>query len=1207
MQSRANIALISLSAASLNEPIHVQGANLSAQALLLARYIQECRSKSETQSRIIVLCPNQDTVNDFVSDLECLSTLVVQTPLKVLSFSTWDQSPYLPIAPSIRTRLSRLEVLHAISHSSSEYPLVVVTTIAASCQATLPLEVFKKHSMIFTVDDSIRSREALISELLESGHFRVDTVEDPGTFAVRGEIVDIFASNLKHPIRIELFGDVIERIRYFDPVTQRTQSKNEDHIRSISISPAREVLINNHTSARLREQLKERADDQDISRIVRDPVLASVQNSSYPDHCDTWAPFAYESPENLWNYLKDQKDQSLQVVWVDELSCLQNWDSFQEKQIQLSEKSVESSFILPAFSALYCWNPCTEKKVRQFTRLYLDQVQLTHLETIEMGESDHPLDEKQTQISTHQKVFVKTNTDLKQGRQGSLEALEPMLRLWLKQGFKVITLASTQSQVERIRFLLSERGFSCLTEAPPQTSCITTLIGGLSEGFRWPAEGLVILTEEEILGTRQVRTNRKTNRWQSPKDQTRGDQENTSAAKTWSDLQGLSDLSVGDAIVHVDHGIGRYQGLVRLNLSGAPSDFLLLEYANKDKLYLPVYRLNVIQKYVGAGEGLALDRLGSQQFIKTKDKVKEEVKKLAIDLIQLYAERKLRPGFRLSSPDSLFREFEAQFPFDETPDQLKAIRDILNDLESGRSMDRLVCGDVGYGKTEVAIRAAFRAVSEGKQVAVLVPTTVLAFQHEQSFKSRMKNYPIQVESISRFKSSKEQKKILDELYSGKIDIIIGTHRLLSAQVKFRDLGLVIIDEEHRFGVEHKEKLKTLKVNTHVLTLTATPIPRTLHMSLSGLRDISLINTAPVDRLPIRTYVSKFDEALIQRTIQFEHNRGGQVFFLHNRVETIYEIAEKIKELVPSAQISVAHGQMSERELEEAMIGFYQKRSNVLVCTTIIESGLDVPSANTMIINRADTLGLAQLYQIRGRVGRGQNRAYAYLLIPAEGAVTDNAKRRLEVIQKFVELGSGFSIASHDLEIRGGGDLLGAQQSGNINAVGFDLYMELLEEAIRELQGKPLPPEEASKEPEIKTPFPAFLSEEFIPDIHQRLSLYRRLSAATTEAEITTLEEELRDRFGALPIEAHHLIWLIRIKQLLKRNGIEALTVGPEKISILPGATSRLNPVRAIALVSSKPDRFQLLPDSRFVAKLETGTLRDLLFGLEKLLNELGAN
>ncbi|MGZ3688283.1 MAG: TRCF domain-containing protein, partial [Bdellovibrionota bacterium] len=499
---------------------------------------------------------------------------------------------------------------------------------------------------------------------------------------------------------------------------------------------------------------------------------------------------------------------------------------------------------------------------------------------------------------------------------------------------------------------------------------------------------------------------------------------------------------------------------------------------------------------------------------------------------------------------------------------------------------------------------AFKAVMEGKQVAVLVPTTILAHQHEQNFRTRLKDYPLTIESISRFKTAKEQKATLESLAQGKIDIIIGTHRLLSRDVRFRDLGLVIVDEEHRFGVEHKERLKTLKVNTHVLTLTATPIPRTLHMALSGLRDISLINTPPMDRLPIRTYVSKYDEELIQRAVQFELSRGGQVFFLHNRIQSIFEVANRIRELVPSAQIAVGHGQMAEGELEETMLAFYQKRANVLVCTSIIESGLDIPSANTILINRADAFGLAQLYQIRGRVGRGQARAYAYLLIPAEGAVTEDAKRRLEVIQRFVELGSGFSVASHDLEIRGGGDLLGPQQSGNINAVGFDLYTELLEEAIREIEGKPLSPEESAREPEIKAPFAAFLGEEYVPDVHQRLSLYRRFSAASQDEQIDRLEEELRDRFGALPLEAQNLMWLIRLKTLLKRIGIDTLTVGPEKVSLVPGPGSRLDPARAIALVAGNPSKYQLTPDSKMVVKVPTASLRDLYFAMEGVFKNL---
>jgi transcription-repair coupling factor (superfamily II helicase) len=1210
VQSSSNIDLILKSAGGLGEPVHVHGAHLAAQALIVARHVH---AQTPRARQVVVICPDHDTAIDFVSDLECLITILQSSSpnpsaiADVRLFPSWEQSAYSPIAPSIRTRLGRLSTLHSLTSlpDTPKGPPVIVTTIAAACQSTIPRETFLKYSLALKVGDIVESRESLIAKLLESGYFRVDTVEDPGSFAVRGDIIDLFAPNLDRPVRLELFGDEVERIRYFDPTTQRTSQKDTDTISTLSIAPAREVLINPETAADLRDQLKSRSDDQGISRARRDPILASVQNGSYPDHCDAWAPFAYSTPETLWNYLlpRDGEDDNTDVIFIDELSCMQTWDEFLKQQHRLAEEATSSSLILPAVQDLFRWTPPLEEIVRKKTRLFLDRIELATLDTVDKTEEEEQPAQKEETLSAHHRVFVRTNSDLSDPKarpRHSLEDLDSKLRLWIKQGFKILALASTQSQLDRIKFLLHERGLPVLENQNPQQSVICLSLGTLSTGFRWPAEGLVILTEQDLLGTQDGRTTRGQ---RSSRSRKRADSE-TSAAKSWSGLQMLSDLSVGDTVVHVDHGIGRYQGLVRLSLSGAPSDFLLLEYANRDKLYLPVYRLNVVQKYVGGSESVALDRLGTLQFTKTKDKVKDAVKKLAIDLIQLYAERKVRPGIRISPPDSLFREFEAKFPFDETPDQLKAVDDVLHDMESGRAMDRLICGDVGYGKTEIAIRAAFRAITDGKQVALLVPTTVLAFQHEQSFKARMADYPINIESISRFKSAKEQKQIIEKLATGKVDLVIGTHRILSKDVQFKNLGLVIVDEEHRFGVEHKEKLKTIKTNTHVLTLTATPIPRTLHMSLSGLRDISLINTAPVDRLPIRTYVSRYDESLIQRAIQFELNRGGQVFFLHNRVQTIHEVARKIREMVPGIEVGIAHGQLTERELEETMLAFYQKKTRILVCTTIVESGLDVPSANTILIDRADTLGLAQLYQIRGRVGRGQSRAYAYLLIPAESPVSDDAKRRLEVIQKFVELGSGFSVASHDLEIRGGGDLLGPQQSGNINAVGFDLYMELLEDAIRELEGKPMTLEESAKEPEIKAPFPAFLEDSYVPDIHQRLSLYRRFSATTQESEITALEEELRDRFGPLPAEAQNLIWLIRLKLLLKQNGIESLTVGPERISLVSGTLSRLNPARAIALVSRSPDQYQLLPDSKFVAKIPTASFQELLFAAEKLLNNL---
>ncbi len=1160
-------------------PIRVQGSTPTARALILARLARH------TNMPCVVICADDDCASELASDIETLSREVDGENLTAHQLPGWEHSPYSPVTPSLRSRLARIATLSRLIEEAG--PSIVVTTIAAASQATLPPEIFRQNSLRIAVDQSVGTREELTRRLVSAGYLRIDPVEDPGTFAVRGEIIDVFPPGRERPIRIELFDDVVERIREYDPATQRASSEGTGELKQVVLPPAREVLINPDTQGRIRERLKAWADDAGIPRTVRDPVIESIQDGIYPDHSDTWAPFAYERSSNIWDYLPSGG----MVIWNDELSCQQRWDEFLTEQKRLADEAPTSGTLAPPVDRLFLWSPEIENIVRDRSRLYLDQLELADLQTVE--DEEEPSADDPDRPSSRILVKVIPNQDLRSQNRSALTELETKFQNWRKQGFRTLVLASTQSQLDRIRFLLEELGLPARMQPQLEPSGISLALGTVSAGFRWPAEKLVVLTEEEVLGTKYAKRQRRIKTAESG-----------SAAREWSGLQALSDLAVGDAIVHIDHGIGRYQGLVRLDLSGAPSDFLLIEYANKDKLYLPVYRLNVIQKYVGTGESVALDRLGAQQFAKAKERVRNEVRKLAIDLVRLYAERKIREGHRFSPRDSSFREFEAKFAFDETPDQAKAIEDTLADMETGKVMDRLVCGDVGYGKTEVAIRAAFKAVSDGKQVAVLVPTTVLAHQHEQSFRTRLKDYPLNIESISRFKSPKSQKSVLAALAQGKVDIVIGTHRLLSKDVEFRDLGLLIVDEEHRFGVEHKERPKALKVNTSVLTLTATPIPRTLHMALAGLRDISLINTPPVDRLPIRTYVSKFDDALLKRAIEFEINRGGQVFFVHNRVQSIYELANKIRELVPQAQISIAHGQMPEKELESSMLAFYEKRSNVLVCTSIIESGLDVPSANTIIVNRADAFGLAQLYQIRGRVGRGQQRAYAYLLLPAAGAISDDAKKRLEVIQRFVELGSGFSIASHDLEIRGGGDLLGAEQSGHIAAVGFDLYTELLEEAIQELQGKQTDAASSRKEPEIKAPFPAFLSEQYVPDVHQRLSLYRRLSGSRDEGELRSLEEELRDRFGPVPAEAQNLLWLIRVKQLLKRTGIEILTVGPEKVSLVPGPANQADPARLIALVASDPDSYQLTPDSRFIAKISTQNLSDLYFGLERLLQKI---
>ena len=1132
------------------------GLTASARALFYAAAVANLARPA------VVFCKDENSADAVCSDILALAPAVLGKTVEPVLFPHWEHSLYGKIAPSIRTRLARASVLGRLD-SFADFS-VLVTTLPAARQATIPPDAWQKNSITIRREESVGSRETFTASLLDAGYLRVDPVEDPGTFAVRGNIIDVFPPGARHPLRIELFGDLVETIRPFDSGTQRTLA--DDARDRLAICPAREVLVNGTTCARIRERLKSFADSRDIPRTTRDPVLSSIHDGFFAEHHVGWAPFAYEKSATLWDYVPAHWP----VFWDDPAGCNKEWSRFIDEQRRLSGEAPQSGIILPPAEMLYDDSAALTERISAATAFFAET-----------------LDISSTEKEDALRFFLLTNGDLARGSRHSLGDLEPKLRQWLSEGQKISVICSTSTQLERIRFLLSGRGLPCRSSAPPEKGAISLASGHLSEGFRWPSEGLIVVTDGEILGSRAPRARGAT----------------SSSARQWSGLQTLSDLSVNDHVVHVDHGVGKYLGIVRLDLSGAPGDFILVEYANRDRLYVPVYRLNAIQKYAG-GEGVALDRLGGQSFARTKEKVRSAARTLAFDLIQLYAERQLRPGLRLTPGGAELREFEARFPFDETPDQSTAIDCVMRDLGSGKVMDRLVCGDVGYGKTEVAMRAAFRAASDGKQVAILVPTTVLAQQHEETFRARFKDLPFNIDSLSRFKSSKQQKTLVAGIASGKIDIVIGTHRLLSRDITFRDLGLVIVDEEHRFGVEHKERLKTLKLDTHVLTLTATPIPRTLHMTLSGLRDISIINTAPIDRLPIKTFVSRYDENTAARAIRAELARGGQVFYLHNRVQTIYEAANRISALVPEARILVAHGQMPENELERAMLAFYHKQANVLVCTSIIESGLDLPSANTVLIERADMFGLAQLYQIRGRVGRGQHRAFAYLFLPEEGEITDDARKRLEVIQRFVELGSGFSIASHDLEIRGGGDLLGPQQSGHIAAVGFDLYTELLEEAIREAKGRPPSPEESRREPEIKIPFPAYLPEEYVPDVHQRLSMYRRLSAAAREPDLDSLEGELKDRFGPLPAETANLFWVIRIKQLLKTVGVDSLTAGKERIALQPGPASRLDPAKAIALVSSSPSRFQLTPDSKFIAWAPTGSLKDLFFSIESLFKEL---
>ncbi|WP_246514877.1 transcription-repair coupling factor [Desulfonema limicola] len=735
--------------------------------------------------------------------------------------------------------------------------------------------------------------------------------------------------------------------------------------------------------------------------------------------------------------------------------------------------------------------------------------------------------------------------------------------------YAVLLVCSTQAQADHLASILASYGIEVLKidgffDIQRAKGMVYICEGQLSAGFVWPEASLSIITEAEIFGKKRAGKIRR-------KHQVR------------SELLTFEDLNIGDLVVHDEHGIGRYEGLSTLKLNGTSNDFLLIVYKDGDKLYLPVERMGMAQKYMGVdGIEPVLDKMGGASWGKVREKVKKSVEKIAGELLKLYAERRVKEGFAFKISDSDFHEFEAGFQYEETPDQLKAIDDVLYDMAQPEPMDRLVCGDVGYGKTEVALRASFAVVNNNKQAAILVPTTVLAEQHYETFSSRYENYPVKVSCLSRFRSIKEQQTIVEGLKTGEIDIVIGTHRLLQKDISFKDLGLIVLDEEQRFGVKHKEKLKKLRSSVDVLALTATPIPRTLHLSLMGIRDISIISTPPEQRHPIITYISEFDESIIIEALRKELKRNGQIFFVHNNINTIKKTASHLKTLVPEIRVAMAHGRMNEDELEQVMFRFMNKEIDLLVCTTIIESGLDVPAANTIIVNRADRFGLAQIYQLRGRVGRAGEQAYAYLFIPNESVLTKDAQKRLKVLMEHSDLGSGFQIAMSDLKIRGGGTILGASQSGHIAAVGYDMFLKLMEDAVSHIKGEPAI-EHLS--PEINISLSAFISEDYIPDISQRLTTYRRLSKMNTLKEIASFKSELIDRFGPLTDETANLLLKIMLRVLAVNAGVKRLDITENKLLLYFSESHQKNPFGIVDMIVSEKERFEFTTDHVLKVKL----------------------
>ena len=1028
--------------------------------------------------------------------------------------------PPLEILPWEETRPPRSVVdrrLRTLARLLQDDPFLLVAPVTALIEPLLPAQYYRTQVTAVRRGLELPELPILAGRLVDQGYERVNQVTTPGQFAIRGDILDIYPPQADLPYRIELFGSEVDSIRLFDPETQRSVESQDE----VVLWPARETLFPSdrraEALARAEQDLTEQV--RRLRAVGREGVAAALASR-----------FARQR-EMLSQGVHFPGDEQFRPYFFPRLDVLVSY--LPPGAIILEEPARLAEAIKTATGELASAHAAALEKGKALPSA-LDGY--AGWEQLVAAWRHHPLITLSSlgrhapglQPSTSRTVTSRP-PDPFHGQTGPLAAA---LREWKKEGYRVLLALSHPSRLERMAAALREENVTLPTAADvPADLPAGQAFGielGLGAGFELPAARLVVLTDLELIG--------KASRRRPSGRRIRG-----------GGLTNLLDLAKGDYVVHVNHGIGQFLGLQTKEIAGVHRDYIVIKYAGEDRLFVPVEQVNQIQKYIGTDDHPPrLSRLGGSEWARLKKRVKESVQEIAEQLVRLYAERQVAPGYAFS-PDTVWqREFEDAFEFEETPDQLRAVEDVKRDMERPRPMDRLLCGDVGYGKTEVAIRASFKAVADGKQVAVLVPTTILAQQHLRTFRNRFEGYPVIVEALTRFQSPSEQEKILRSLKEGRVDIIIGTHRLLSKDVVFRDLGLVIIDEEQRFGVLQKERLKELRTSVDVLTMTATPIPRTLHMALSGVRDMSVIETPPEDRYPVRTYVTEYSEELVQEAISRELARGGQVFVVVNRIQAIDHYKAELERLVPEARIAVAHGQMEERRLERVMLDFLEGEYNVLLCTTIIETGMDMPNVNTLIVLEADKLGLAQLYQLRGRVGRSNRVAYAYFTYRPEQVLTEEAEKRLQAIREFTDLGSGFKIALQDLEIRGAGSLLGAEQHGFIAAVGFEMYNRLLEEAIRERKGEE---KRELPEPVIDLSVDAYFSDEFIPDSRQKVEMYRRIVGLVDEESVTEVQEELEDRFGSLPVAAKNLLLVARLKVLARQAGVHSILETGRRVAI----------------------------------------------------------
>lgn len=1104
---------------------------------------------------VVLVCADTHQANEHEQDLRALGT---PDDVPVRHFPDWETLPYDRLSPHPDCVSQRLAALNGLPRMNRGILVVPAGTLL---QRLPPREYVTGRSLVLDTGQAL-SLEPMRRDLEAAGYYCVSEVHDPGEFAVRGNILDLYPMGSQAPYRIELFDEEVESIRTFDPETQRTRERVE----SVRLLPGREYPFDQASRRDFRQRLR--------SRFTFDPreceLYSQVKDGIAPAGIEYYLPLFFESTGTLFDYLPSD---SLFLGFRDAHAAARHfWDQAWNRYEQ--RRHDQRHPVLPP-GELFLAPDEADNRVSNYRKidLYLSDNSPDSSETFLAEPTPSlPIHSRGSEPAASLKRFLATF----EGRvlfaadsPGRREALQEVLG----------DLGMHPAPVDGWHGFLSGRRSPAITVAP------------LESGFRLGEPAVAVITETELFGERAQQRRRRS----------RTQRDHASV------IRDLTDLRPGAPVVHEDHGVGRYRGLDRLSVGGRDGEFLAIEYADGDRLYVPVGHLHLVSRYTGASEeGAPLHRLGGEQWQRVRRKAAEKIRDVAAELLEVQARREARRREPVKLDEPLYQDFAATFPFEETPDQKAAIEQVLADLQSSRPMDRVVCGDVGFGKTEVALRAAFAVAQAGRQAAVLVPTTLLAGQHFETFRDRFADWPVRVEMLSRFRAGKATRQVIAGLEDGTVDIVIGTHRLLQQGVKFKNLGLVIVDEEQRFGVRQKERLKSLRAEVDLLTLTATPIPRTLNMSLSGLRDLSLIATAPASRLAIKTFVQQWDGAAVREACLREIQRGGQVYFLHNDVQSIQRIARELEELVPEARVRVAHGQMPERQLEQVMLDFYRQRFNVLVCTTIIENGIDIPSANTIVMNRADKLGLAQLHQLRGRVGRSHHRAYAYLIVPERRAMTADALKRVEAVASLEELGSGFTLATHDLEIRGAGEVLGEDQSGQIEEIGFSLYNDLLERAVSALKAGEIPDLDApvSAANDVDLHIPALIPDDYLPDVHTRLILYKRIASAKSDAALRELQVEMIDRFGLLPQPVKNLFAVASLRLHASRLGITRLEFGEHGGRIEFGKNPAVDPAALIQLVQERPDRFAFDGETRLRVNADYPEASQRLAAAEELLDRL---